>query len=66
LGWVQKTWFINERAIYKLAFRSNKPEVETSTNWIAEVIETIRNTGKYELQPKSKAEVLLDNSADFS
>jgi prophage antirepressor-like protein len=60
LGGVQKTWFINERAIYKLAFRSNKPEAETFTNWVAEVIETIRKTGKYELQPKSKVEVLLE------
>jgi prophage antirepressor-like protein len=60
LGGVQKTWFINERAIYKLAFRSNKPEAESFTNWVAEVIETIRKTGRYELTTKSKAEVLLE------
>lgn len=60
LGGVQKTWFINERAIYKLAFRSNKPEAEQFTNWVAEVVETIRKTGSYQLEPKSKAEVLLE------
>ncbi len=53
-------WFISERAIYKLAFRSNKPEAEQFTNWVAEVVEAIRKTGSYQLEPKSKAEVLLE------
>ncbi len=60
LGGLQKTWFVNERAVYKLAFRSNKPEAETFTNWVAEVVEMIRKTGKYELTAKTKAEVLLE------
>lgn len=60
LGGVQKMWFISERAIYKLAFRSNKPEAEQFTNWVAEVVEAIRKTGSYQLEPKSKAEVLLE------
>lgn len=40
---------ISEPAVYKLAFRSNKPEADTFTNWIAsEVVPAIRKTGKYE------------------
>ena len=41
---------INEPAVYKLAFRSNKPEAETFTNWVAaEVLPAIRKTGTYSL-----------------
>ena len=40
---------ISEPAVYKLAFRSNKPEADAFTNWVAsEVIPSIRKTGKYE------------------
>ena len=47
---------INEPAVYKLAFRSNKPEADAFTNWVAsEVIPSIRKTGKYEAAPKKKA-----------
>lgn len=43
---------INEPAVYKLAFRSNKPEADRFTNWIAsEVIPALRQTGKYEVCP---------------
>lgn len=39
---------INEAGVYKLAFRSNKPEAERFTDWVAgEVIPQIRKTGKY-------------------
>lgn len=42
---------ITEPAVYKLAFRSNKPEADAFTNWIAsEVVPSIRKTGKYEIQ----------------
>lgn len=40
---------ISEPAVYKLAFRSNKPEADEFTNWVAsEVLPAIRKTGKYE------------------
>lgn len=40
--------FINEPAVYKLAFRSNKPEADKFTNWVAsEVLPSIRKTGAY-------------------
>ena len=42
------TTFISEPALYKLAFRSNKPAAEEFTNWVAsEVLPTIRKTGRY-------------------
>lgn len=48
----QRTIVINEPAVYKLAFRSNKPEADRFTNWIAsEVIPALRRTGKYEVCP---------------
>ena len=47
---------ISEPAVYKLAFRSNKPEADTFTNWVAsEVLPSIRKTGKYETTPQKKA-----------
>ena len=45
----QRLRAITEPAVYKLAFRSNKPEADAFTNWVAsEVIPAIRKTGKYE------------------
>ena len=47
---------ISEPAVYKLAFRSNKPEADVFTNWVAsEVLPAIRKTGKYEAAPKKKS-----------
>jgi prophage antirepressor-like protein len=41
--------FLTESGVYKLAFKSNKPNAEAFTNWVAdEVLPTIRRTGKYE------------------
>ena len=34
-GGTQRLQGINEPAVYKLAFRSNKPEADEFTNWIA-------------------------------
>lgn len=42
---------ISEPAVYKLAFRSNKPEADEFTNWVAsEVLPAIRKTGGYQAQ----------------
>ncbi|GHV51261.1 hypothetical protein FACS1894168_3360 [Deltaproteobacteria bacterium] len=52
----QKIVTISEPAVYKLAFRSNKPEADAFTNWVAsEVLPAIRKTGKFEAKPKQKA-----------
>ncbi|MDY0258511.1 MAG: BRO family protein [Desulfovibrio sp.] len=51
--------FISEPAVYKLAFRSNKPEADAFTNWIAsEVVPAIRKTGKYEAKPAPRKKAL--------
>ena len=48
-GGNQRLRIISEPAVYKLAFRSNKPEADEFTNWVAsEVLPTIRREGKYE------------------
>lgn len=48
-GGTQNLIFMTEPALYKLAFRSNKPEADAFTNWVAsEVLPAIRKTGKYE------------------
>jgi prophage antirepressor-like protein len=45
---------INEAAVYKLAFRSNKPEAERFTNWVAEVVlPVIRKNGGYHVNQGS-------------
>lgn len=45
------TYLINEAALYKLAFRSHKPEAEAFTDWVAEVVlPALRKTGTYSLQ----------------
>ena len=50
-GGVQAVMIISEPAVYKLAFRSNKPDADEFTNWIAgEVVPAIRKTGKYDIQ----------------
>ena len=51
----QETVVISEPAVYKLAFRSNKPEADTFTNWVAsEVLPAIRKTGKFEASPRQR------------
>jgi prophage antirepressor-like protein len=43
----QFTIMISEQAVYKLAFRSRKPEAERFTDAVAEVVATIRKQGYY-------------------
>lgn len=52
-----KLTLISEPAVYKLAFRSNKPEADRFTNWIAsEVIPAIRRTGQYQVAPSAPSD----------
>ena len=40
--------FVNEKGLYKLAFRSNKDAADRFTNWVvSEVLPSIRKTGSY-------------------
>jgi len=48
--------FLTESGVYKLVFKSHKPNAEAFTDWIAdEVLPAIRKTGTYE-KPKAKAQ----------
>ena len=59
IGRMRKTAFVNEPALYKLVFRSRKPEAEKFTDWIAvEVLPTIRKTGTFPAPPNSPLEAL--------
>lgn len=50
LGRDQDVILISEPAVYKLAFRSNKPDADAFTNWVAgEVLPSLRQTGMYRL-----------------
>lgn len=47
---VKGLMLLTESGVYKLAFKSDKPNAEDFTDWISEeVIPNIRNTGKYDL-----------------
>lgn len=49
-GGIQNKLFLTERGLYKLINRSNKPIAQTFQDWVLDIIEEIRNTGKYELK----------------
>ncbi|WP_111885249.1 Bro-N domain-containing protein [Acinetobacter sp. CFCC 11171] len=47
-GGMQELVFINEENLYRVIFRSNKPEALNFQNWVfAEVLPSIRKTGSY-------------------
>lgn len=53
LGGLQKMTFINEAGLYKVIFRSNKPEANNFKRWVThEVLPSIRKTGSYGAQPQ--------------
>jgi BRO family, N-terminal domain len=47
-GGIQKVKIVNEANLYRLIFRSRKPEVEKFTDWVTgEVLPQIRKIGRY-------------------
>ena len=47
-GGTQKLTFISEENLYRIVFRSTKPEALNFQNWVfAEVLPSIRKTGSY-------------------
>ncbi|HJJ38696.1 MAG TPA: BRO family protein [Methanocorpusculum sp.] len=53
-GGVQTTNFIREPDLYRLVFRSNKPEAEAFADYVYEVVlPSIRRTGQYSAQSRS-------------
>ena len=58
-GGTQQLTVINEAALYKLAFRSNKLQADAFVNWVArEVLPSIRQTGQYRI--KGEAECMRE------
>ena len=52
--------FINESALYELTFKSRMPDAHIFRDWVtSEVIPTIRKTGSYVIDEKSKKNVIL-------
>lgn len=50
--------FLTESGVYKLVFKSRKPNAEKFTDWVTdEVLPTLRKTGSYKM-PKAKTECL--------
>ncbi|GKX54124.1 hypothetical protein SOASR030_02360 [Leminorella grimontii] len=57
-GGQQQLTFVNEPNLYRVIFRSNKPEAKQFQDWVFnEVLPSIRKTGKYE-QPQDAPEPL--------
>ena len=55
-GQGRQMWLVNESGLYNLIFQSRKPEAKAFRKWVtAEVLPTIRKTGRYELR-KPKAQ----------
>lgn len=55
MGREQEAAFVNEPNLYRVIFRSNKPEAKQFQDWVFnEVLPTIRKTGRYEKQPAAE------------
>lgn len=51
----QEAAFVNEPNLYRVIFRSNKPEAKQFQDWVFnEVLPAIRKTGRYEKQPPAE------------
>lgn len=54
-GGRQQLTFVNEPNLYRVIFRSNKPEAKQFQDWVFnEVLPTIRKTGSYQKKPTSE------------
>lgn len=65
-GGIQSLAIINEAALYKLAFRSNKPQADAFVNWVAgEVLPSIRRTGTYGVEQPERQRLPLPRLRPF-
>lgn len=56
---IRRFAIINEAAIYKLAFRSSKPEADRFVNWVTgTLLPTLRKTGRYEIGTPKRRRLL--------
>ncbi len=58
-GGVQNAIFLTERGLYKLIARSNKKIATTFQDWIFDIVEEIRKTGRYELSTNNEIDQAL-------
>lgn len=66
-GGLQTLKVINEAALYKLAFRSNKPEADRFVNWVAgTLLPTLRKTGRYEIGTTKRKRLLPRDRKDIA
>ena len=62
-GGNQELTFVNEPNLYRVIFRSNKPEAKQFQDWVFnEVLPTIRKTGKYEAPKPVEKRDYINNS----
>ena len=55
---IQKLVYINEKNLYKVIMRSDKPQAEPFQDWVCgEVLPSIRKTGSYSIQKLSRKEL---------
>lgn len=60
-GGNQELTFVNEPNLYRLVFRSNKPEAQKFADWVySEVLPSIRKTGSYTVANKEKSSTNID------
>ena len=59
----QEMTVINESGLYKLTFRSNKPEAKKFTKWVtSEVLPTLRKTGNFNINSHRKRMADFDHA----
>lgn len=59
-GGIQSMYFVNEKNLYKVIMRSDKPQAEPFQDWVCgEVLPSIRKTGSYAVKNMSRKELAL-------
>jgi prophage antirepressor-like protein len=70
IGRRQESIMLTEQGLYKVLMKSRKPIAEKFQDWVCQVVEDIRKTGKYESQQfienNAKSNTLLENYIDKS
>lgn len=54
MGGRQNITFLTEKGLYKILFKSRKPNAEKFQNWVCDMIKEIRLNGKYNLEELEK------------
>jgi prophage antirepressor-like protein len=65
-GGPQEMLMVNESGLYALVMRSNKPRAREFRKWVtAEVLPTLRRTGRYELKGKAARQAEKENEKAY-